>query len=86
MSKLPRDIKKRKEAAEEVTRTLNRDLQEKGTPEWVAPYLDKHFHQAAVEWTAATDQVGNLILKLIFPLISVVHSPSKSSNIPSSRN
>jgi hypothetical protein len=63
VSKLPGDVKKRKEAAEEVTRTLDRDLQEKRTPEWVAPYSDKHFHQAAVEWIAATDQVSNLILQ-----------------------
>jgi hypothetical protein len=43
LSKLPGDIKKRKEAAEEVTRTLDRDLREKKIPERVAPYSDKLF-------------------------------------------
>ena len=59
MSKLPGDIKKRKEAAEEVTRTLDRDLREKKTSERVVPYTDKLFRQAAIEWLVATDQVGN---------------------------
>ena len=85
MSKLPGDVKKRKEAAEEVTRTLDRDLREKKTSEWVAPYSDKLFHRAAIEWLVATDQVGNSILELVSLFITVVHSPSKPSSILSSR-
>jgi hypothetical protein len=61
VSKLPGDIKKRKEAAEEVHRTLDRDLREK-IPERVVIYSDKVFRQKAVEWIAATDQVSKIIL------------------------
>jgi len=60
ISKLPRDIKKRKAAAEEATRTLDRDLREKKFSERVVPYSDKLFRRAAVEWLVATDQVRNL--------------------------
>ncbi|KAH9954159.1 hypothetical protein BC827DRAFT_1088143, partial [Russula dissimulans] len=56
VSKLPGDIKKRKAAAEEVTRTLDHNLCEKKVSEQVIPYSDKHFCQAAVEWLVATDQ------------------------------
>ena len=56
-SKLPGDVKKRKAAAELVTRTLDRDLKEKKTAERVVPYTDRAFHQAAIEWVIATDQV-----------------------------
>jgi hypothetical protein len=62
LSKLPGDVKKRKEAAEEVTHTLDRDLREKKISEQVVPYSDKGFHRVAVEWLVAMDQVGNLIL------------------------
>ena len=85
MSKLPGDVKKRKEAAQEVTRTLDRDLQEKKTPEWVAPYSDKLFRRAAIEWLVATDQVRNPILVVVRYCCSHIHSPSKPSNILSSR-
>jgi len=60
ISKLPGDIKKRKAAAEEATRTLDRDLQEKKLSERVDPYSDKPFRRVAVEWPVATDQVRNL--------------------------
>jgi hypothetical protein len=53
-SKLPGDIKKRKAAAEIVTRTLDRDLKVKKR---VVPYTDRAFHQAAIEWLVITDQV-----------------------------
>lgn len=66
MSKLPGDVKKRKEAAEEVTRTLDCDLREMKTSERVVPYSDKLFRQAAIEWLVATDQVGNLVFLLSF--------------------
>ncbi|KAF8816167.1 hypothetical protein BYT27DRAFT_7221685 [Phlegmacium glaucopus] len=55
-SRLPGDIKKRKAAAERVTRTLDRDLREKKLNERVVPYTHKAFHQAAIEWLVATDQ------------------------------
>jgi hypothetical protein len=55
---LPGDVKKRKEAAEEVTRTLDRDLRERPPYEQAIHYSDKLFRQLAVEWLAATDQVG----------------------------
>ncbi|KAI0246225.1 hypothetical protein BJV78DRAFT_1135724, partial [Lactifluus subvellereus] len=55
LSKLPGDVKKRKEAAEEVTHTLDRDLREK-IPERIVVYSDKLFRQAVVEWLMATDQ------------------------------
>src|ERR1700678_437774 len=57
-SKLPGNVKKRKEAAEHVTRTLDRDLTEKKISERLAPYTDKVFHRAAIEWLVATDQVS----------------------------
>ena len=59
-SKLPGDVKKRKVAAEEVTRTLDHDLREKKLTERILPYTDKAFRQAAIEWLVATDQVGCL--------------------------
>ena len=62
MSKLPGDVKKRKEAAAEVTRTLDRDLVEKKLSERVVPYSDKLFRRTAVEWLVATDQVGHSAL------------------------
>jgi hypothetical protein len=49
LSKLLKDFKKRKEAMEEVDCTLDCNLQEKKLLEWVVPYSDKLFHQAAVE-------------------------------------
>jgi hypothetical protein len=61
VSKLPGDVKKRKEAAEEVHRTLDPDLREK-IPERVVVYSDKLFRRVAVEWLAATDQVSGSIL------------------------
>ncbi|KAF8233554.1 hypothetical protein L208DRAFT_1216814, partial [Tricholoma matsutake] len=56
LSKLPGDIKKCKEAVEEVTCTLDCDLREKKISEWVVPYSHKIFHHAAVEWLVAMDQ------------------------------
>jgi uncharacterized protein with PIN domain len=56
-SKLPGDIQKRKAAAEVVMRTLDCDLREKKVMERVILYSDKSFHQAAIEWLVATDQV-----------------------------
>ncbi|KIL57474.1 hypothetical protein M378DRAFT_60358, partial [Amanita muscaria Koide BX008] len=55
-SRLPGDIKRRKAAAELVTRTLDRDLREKKPKERAVPYTDKAFRQAAIEWLVATDQ------------------------------
>lgn len=55
-SKLPGDVKKRKEAAETITRTLDRELKEKILTERVVPYSDKLFRQASIEWLVATDQ------------------------------
>jgi hypothetical protein len=57
-SKLPGDVKKRKAAAEQFTRTLDRDLTERKLTEHVLPYTDKNFRQAAIEWLVATDQVS----------------------------
>ena len=61
-SKLPGDVKKRKAAAEEVTRTLDHDLREKKPYEQVIRYSDKLFRRVAVEWLAATDQVSTSFL------------------------
>jgi hypothetical protein len=58
VSKLPGDVKKRKAAAEEATRTLDRDLVERKHSERVVPYSDKLFRQVMVEWLVATDQVS----------------------------
>jgi hypothetical protein len=55
---LPGDVWSWKEAAEEVTRTLDHDLVEKKMTERIVPYSDKLFRQAAIEWLVATDQVG----------------------------
>jgi len=62
LSKLPGDIKKRKKKEEEVSRTLDRDFTEMS--EWVIHYSDKLFHQAAVKWLVAMDQVCDSIRKL----------------------
>ena len=56
--RLPGDIKKRKAAAELVTRTLDCELREKKPIERVIPYSDQAFHQAAIEWLVASDQVS----------------------------
>jgi hypothetical protein len=61
MSKLPGDVKKRKEATELATRTLDQDLVEKKSSAHVTPYSDKLFCQSSVEWLIATDQVNNLV-------------------------
>jgi predicted metal-dependent hydrolase len=55
--KLPGDVKQQKEAAEKVTRTLDRDLVKKKLTDRVVPYSNKLFRQAAIEWLIATDQV-----------------------------
>jgi hypothetical protein len=55
--KLPGDVKNRKDAAEEVTCTLDRDLKEIKISEQLVPYSDKALHQAAIEWLVAMDQV-----------------------------
>jgi hypothetical protein len=68
MSKLPGDIKKRKEAVERATRTLDQDLVEKKLSDRVIPYSDKLFRQASIEWLVATDQVNNSVL---FSLVAI---------------
>ncbi|KAI0275580.1 hypothetical protein BGY98DRAFT_920392, partial [Russula aff. rugulosa BPL654] len=55
-SKLPGDVKKRKAAADAVTRTLDRDLKEKKPSERVVPYNNKAFREVAIEWLVSTDQ------------------------------
>ena len=62
MSKLPGDVKRRKEAAEEVIRTLDPDLREREKKIERIPYSHRIFRRAAVEWLVATDQVSNFIL------------------------
>jgi hypothetical protein len=57
-SNLPGDVLKRKAAAEQVTRTLDRDLREKKPPERIVRYSDNTFHHAAIEWLVATDQAS----------------------------
>ena len=49
-------MKKRKAAAETVTRTLDRDLRERKLANRVLLYSNKLFQQAAIEWLVATDQ------------------------------
>jgi hypothetical protein len=58
VSKLPGDVKKRKAAAEDATRTLDGDLVEKKLSDRVVHYSHKLFRQVAVEWLVATDQVS----------------------------
>ena len=74
MSKLPVDVKKRKEATEQATRTLDQDLVKKKLSDHVIPYSDKLFHQAAIEWLVATDQVNNLV-SFAFVAISITYIP-----------
>jgi hypothetical protein len=81
-SKLPGDIKKRKAAAKLVTRTLDRDLREKKLTERVVPYSDKTFHQAAIEWLVASDQVCSFLRVLLsFNMIASICSQYWPSNI-----
>jgi hypothetical protein len=61
VSKLPGDVKRRKKAAEVVTRTLDSDLTEI-ISERVVPFSDKLFRRTAIEWLVATDQVGTSLL------------------------
>jgi len=65
ISKLPGDIKKRKEAAEQATQTLDQDLVKKKLSAHVILYTDKSFRHATVEWLVATDQVNCSHLVLI---------------------
>jgi hypothetical protein len=74
MSKLPGDVKKRKKAAEQATRMLDRDLVEKKLSAHVIPYSDKLFRRASIEWLVAMDQVNNSIS---FGLIDS-HTPFRS--------
>lgn len=76
MSKLPGDVKKRKEAAEEVNRTLDPDLRERKV-ERTLPYSHKTFRRAAIEWIVATDQVSNTIILalILIDLISISSQP-----------
>lgn len=55
-SKLPRDVKKRKAAEGQVTRTLDHDLREKKLSKRVVKYTEEPFCRAAIEWLIATDQ------------------------------
>ncbi|KAH9987266.1 hypothetical protein BJV77DRAFT_950382 [Russula vinacea] len=82
-SKLPGDIKKRKEAREQVTRTLDRDLKEKKLSERVIPYSYKGFIQAAIEWLVATDQpVKALDHPKFKEMIDVASRATSSISIP----
>jgi len=54
---LPGDIKVRKEKAAATNQTLDKHLKEKKLSDCVAPYSDKVFRQAAIEWLVVTDQV-----------------------------
>jgi hypothetical protein len=60
VSKLPGDIKKRKAAAEQATRTLDDDVVEMPPSEQIIPYSDKLFRRVALQWLVATDQVCNV--------------------------
>ncbi|KAF8237269.1 hypothetical protein L208DRAFT_1248467, partial [Tricholoma matsutake] len=83
LSKLPGDIKKRKEAAEEVTRTLDHDLREKKISEWVVPYSHKIFRCMAVEWLVATDQPIQALKHPKFKeLINVASQATNGVKIP----
>lgn len=54
-SRLPGDVKKRKEAVvKEKQTSLTSHLQERSK---VVKYSDALFHHAALEWLVATDQV-----------------------------
>ncbi|KAH9959716.1 hypothetical protein BGW80DRAFT_1183226, partial [Lactifluus volemus] len=55
-SKLPSNVRRRKAAAEEVTRTLDRDLKERQPLERVVPYSAQAFRRLSIEWLVATDQ------------------------------
>jgi hypothetical protein len=85
-SKLPGDVKKRKAAAELVTRTLDRDLKEKKITDRVVPYSDKVFRRAAIEWLVSTDQVRYFISANYFSSnLTLTHSHYRPLNIRSSK-
>ena len=82
-SKLPGDILKRKAAAEQVTRTLDRDLREKKPAERIVKYSDCAFHQAAIEWLVASDQASRRICGIAISHVLFTANPSsRSSQVP----
>ena len=62
LSKLPGDVRKCKEEASELARTLDGDLRERVPERVIAPYSATLFHRKAIEWMVATDQVSGHIL------------------------
>ena len=59
-SKLPKAVKKVEVEAAEATLKqgqLDGHLQEVPHKEWIVPYTDALFCEAAIQWLAATDQV-----------------------------
>lgn len=61
-SKLPDDIKLRKEAFAKVTerqKTLNSHLKDMSKEERVIKYSELVFERASVDWLIGTDQVGS---------------------------
>jgi hypothetical protein len=86
VSKLPGDVKKRKDAkkaAEQATRTLDQNLVEKKSLVHVIPYSERTFCHASIEWLVATDQVNNPIsFDHFYRLYSTIpfHSPYKLFN------
>lgn len=57
---LPKDVKARKDAQQETNQLHQASLDPhlRDIPR-VIPYSDKRFHEAAIEWLIATDQVGS---------------------------
>ncbi|KAI0040533.1 hypothetical protein FA95DRAFT_1502712 [Auriscalpium vulgare] len=57
LSKLPADVKARKEHQKQATQSrLDPHLQEKPVTERVVPYSDKLFRNAAIQWLIETNQ------------------------------
>ena len=79
-SKLPGDILKCKAAAEQVTRTLDRDLREKKPSEQIVKYSDSTFQQVAIEWLVATDQAGQAICSIA--VFDICFQPIQALNHP----
>ncbi|KAH9974073.1 hypothetical protein BGW80DRAFT_1171021 [Lactifluus volemus] len=78
ISKLPSNVRRWKAAAEEVMRTLDRDLKERQPLERVVPYSAQAFRRLSIEWLVATDQPIQSFQHPMF--IAMLNMASRATN------